>query len=199
LRARSVTPVSVDGRARRSQRSRAAIVQAVFDLVGEGVVQPTAQQVAERAEVGLRSVFRHFSDMESLLAEVDQRVRAQALPLLELEPPRGTRAERAHELIARRVQLFERIAPYKRSGSVHRWRSPFVARNHAELARALRAAMLRSLPELRDAPADVVEALDAALSFETWDRLRTDQRLGRERASAALERTVFALLSEVSS
>jgi AcrR family transcriptional regulator len=199
LRGHSVTRVSVDGRARRSQRSRAAIVQAVFDLVGEGVLQPTAQQVAERAQVGLRSVFRHFSDMESLLAEVDQHVRGQALPLLEREPPRGSRAERARELIARRVRLFERIAPYKRSGSVHRWRSPFIARNHADLVRALRAHLLRALPELHDAPAEVVEALDAALSFETWDRMRTDQRLGRERASAALERTVFALLSEVAS
>ena len=199
MRPHSVTPLSVDGRARRSQRSRAAIVQAVFDLVGEGLLQPTAQQVAERARVGLRSVFRHFADMESLLAEVDQRVRAQALPLLELEPPRGSLAERGRELVARRVRLFERIAPYKRSGSIHRWRSPFIARNHAELARGLRAQLLRALPELREAPAEVVEALDAALSFETWDRMRTDQRLGRERAAAALERMVFALLSEVTS
>jgi AcrR family transcriptional regulator len=193
----AVTRAELDGRARRSQRSRAAIVDAVHALVGEGVVQPTAQQVAERAGVGLRSVFRHFSDMESLLAEVDQRVRAQALPLLEAEPPRGGRAERARALVAGRVRLFEQIAPYKRSGSVHRWRSAFIARNHAQLARALRADLLRALPELRDAPPDVVEALDAALSFETWDRMRTDQRLGRERAAAALERMVFALLAEV--
>ena len=194
-----VTPLSADGRARRSQRSRSAIVDAVYALVGEGIVQPTAQQVAERAGVGLRSVFRHFSDMESLLAEVDQRVRAQALPLLETEPPRGSRTERARALMERRVRLFEQIAPYKRSGSVHRWRSEFVARNHAQLARTLRSDLLRALPELRDAPAGVVEALDVTLSFESWDRMRTDQRLGRERASAALERTVFALLAEVRS
>ncbi len=195
----AVTRSGLDGRAQRSQRSRAAIVQALFDLVGEGVLQPTAQQVAERARVGLRSVFRHFADMDSLFAEIDQRVRVQAVPLLEAEPPRGRRDERARALIARRIQLFERIAPYKRAGGLQRWRSAFVARNHAQLARALRAALLSALPELRDAPPDVVEALDVALSFESWDRLRTDQRLGRERASAALERTVFALLSEVKS
>ena len=66
-------------------------------------------------------------------------------------------------------------------------------------SRALRADLLRALPGLRGAPADVVEALDVALSFESWDRMRTDQRLGRERAAAALERAVFALLSEVES
>jgi len=195
----AVTRAELDGRARRSQRSRAAIVDALHGLVGEGILQPTAQQIADRAGVGLRSVFRHFSDMESLLAEVDQRVRAQALPLLRAEPPRGGRSERARALVARRIALFEQIAPYKRSGSLHRWRAAFIARNHAELARALRADLLRALPELRDAPDDVLEALDMALSFEAWDRMRTDQRLGRERAAAALERTVFALLSEVGS
>ena len=62
--------------------------------------------------------------------------------------------------------------------------------------RRLRADLLRALPELRRARDDVVDALDVALSFETWDRLRVDQRLGRERAAAALERTVLALLAE---
>jgi AcrR family transcriptional regulator len=189
----------LDGRARRSQRSRAAIVQALFDLVGEGVLQPTAQQVAERARVGLRSVFRHFDDMDSLYAEIDRRVRVHVVPLLEAKPPSGPRAARARELISRRVRLFEGIAPYKRAGGLQRWRSEFIARNHAELARALRADLLRALPELRGAPQDLVDALDVALSFESWDRMRTDQRLGRERAAAALERTVFALLSEVGS
>jgi len=197
--AKSATPPELDGRARRSVRSRAAIVQALFDLVGEGVLQPTAQQVAERARVGLRSVFRHFADMDSLLAEIDRRVRVYALPLLQAEPGAGDREARARELLARRVKLFEGIAPYKRSGALQRWRSPFIARNHAELARGLRADLLRALPELRGAPVDVVDALDAALSFECWDRMRVDQRLGRERAAAALERMVFALLAEVES
>ena len=48
---------SSDGRLRRGERSREAIVAALFELVGEGVLQPTAQQVAERAGVGIRSVF----------------------------------------------------------------------------------------------------------------------------------------------
>ena len=62
------TSETVDGRVQRSQRSRQAMVQALFDLVGSGVLQPTAQQVARRAKVGIRTVFRHFSDMDSLLA-----------------------------------------------------------------------------------------------------------------------------------
>lgn len=184
-----------DGRLLRGQRSRAALVQALFDLVGEGVLQPTAQQVADRAGVRIRTVFRHFADMESLLAEVNGRVREHTLPLFREARSGGGFEERARGLVERRVRLFERIAPYKRSGNLQRWRSRVVEREQAIMVRKLRADLLAWLPELRSKEPETVEALDAALSFEVWDRLRTDQRLGRERARAALERIVTGVLN----
>lgn len=189
------TSDSLDGRVRRSERSRAAMVQALFDLVGEGVLQPTAQQVAKRARVGIRTVFRHFSDMDGLLAEINERVRRQALPLLQEPVSGGNREERARGLVAQRVRFFEQIAPYKRSGNVQRGRSTFVAGQHAALVRTLRANLLGWLPELRKGPPELLEAFDACTSFELWDRMRTDQRLGRERAIAALERIALTLLA----
>ena len=186
---------SPDGRQRRSERSREAIVQALLQLVGGGILQPTAQQVAETAGVGIRSVFRHFADMENLFAEMDARLQSEALPLLRGEAPEGNVEQRARSLADRRIAFFEKIAPFKRSATIQRWRSEFLRSQHGVLVRALRADLLRWLPELRRAPADLVEALDLALSFEAWDRLRTDQRLGRDRARDALLRTVFALLA----
>jgi AcrR family transcriptional regulator len=185
---------SADGRVRRSEKSRAAIVDALFALIGEGVLRPTAQQVAERAGVGIRSVFRHFEDMESLYASMDAPLRAEALALLREAPLGGPLRQRARALVGRRVRLFERIAPWKRSANLARWRSPFLRGRHAHLVRELRADLLRSLPELADAPAAVTDALDLVTCFEAWDRLRTDQRLSRERAQAVLEHAVLALL-----
>jgi AcrR family transcriptional regulator len=183
-----------DGRVRRSEKSRAAIVDAVFELVGEGVLQPTAQQVAERAGVGIRSVFRHFDDMEGLFAEMAARLRGECLSLLREPGPDGPPRARAEALVRRRARLFERVAPYKRSGNVQRWRSGFLQTEHAGLARELRADLLRSLPELADAAPEVVEAIDLLTSFEAWDRLRGDQRLSRERAEAALAAAVLSLV-----
>jgi len=183
-----------DGRALRSERSRRAIHEALFALVGEGVLQPTAQQVADRAGVGIRTVFRHFEDMDALFAEIDARVAAEVAPLVTAPVPAGSLEERARGLVARRAALFERIAPYKRSGDVQRWRSAFLRARHAAVVRELRAALLRWLPELEGAPADLVEALDLAVSFEAWDRLRSEQRLGAGRARAALERLVVTLV-----
>jgi AcrR family transcriptional regulator len=186
---------AADGRVRRSQRSGQAIVEALLALVGEGAVEPTAQQVAERAGVGLRTVFRRFSDMESLFAEMDARLQAEALPLLRGGRPSGTVAERARTLVRQRCAFFERIGPYKRSGNLKRPRSAFLGSRHAMLVRELRRDLLRWLPELKNKPAELVDALDLATSFEAWDRLRTEQRLSRPRVMATMQRIVAALVS----
>ncbi len=195
--ARRASEPASDGRVRRGERSGQAIVEALVGLVGDGILEPTAQQVAVRAGVGMRTVFRRFSDMESLLAEMGARVEAEALPLLVGGRPSGDLTERARALVGQRSTFFERIAPYKRAGNLKRWRSPVVRYRHARLVRALRADLRRWLPELRRAPAGVADALDLATSFEAWDRLRTEQRLARERAQAAVERMVLCLVGEL--
>jgi AcrR family transcriptional regulator len=185
---------ALDGRLRRGEKSRGAIVAALFELVGEGVLQPTAQQVAARAGVGIRSVFRHFADMDRLFATMDERLAAEVMPILRGPRAAGPVRERARALVERRARAFERIAPFKRSSNVQRWRSDFLRARHAALVRHLRADLLHALPELADATPETLDAADAATSFEAWDRLRSDQRLSRERAKAAVERTLLALL-----
>jgi len=41
-----------------------------------------------------------------------------------------------------------------------------------------------------------VHALELVTSFEAWDRLRTDQRLGKQRAADAMKQAMSALLGE---
>jgi AcrR family transcriptional regulator len=184
-----------DGRTLRAERSREAIVGAIVALVGEGTPVPTAQQVAERAGVGIRTVFRHFSDMESLFAEISGRVRAEVGPLLREEPPDGPPAVRLRALVRSRARLFERILPYRRAMQIQRWGSPFLESQLRDDHRALRAGLRRWLPELRDP--DALEALDAVLSPELWMRLRVEQRVGPKRAEAALVRIVLAVAGDL--
>ncbi len=186
-----------DGRVQRGERSREAIVAALLELVGEGFLEPTAQLVAERAGVGIRSVFRHFSDMDGLFAAMHEQLRAWVRPALDADPPEGTPCERAIELVRLRVLTYERIAPYKRSANLQRWRSPFLADRHEDQVRELRADLLRWLPELEKARPGLEDALDLVTSFEAWERLRSDQRLGHDRARAAMEQAVRALVQEL--
>jgi AcrR family transcriptional regulator len=188
---------ATDGRTLRAERSREAIVDALIALVGEGTPVPTAQQVADRASVGIRTVFRHFSDMESLFAEVAQRLRAEIQPLLRGRPVDGPPRARLRELARRRARLFERILPYRRSSQTQRWSSPFLEAQLRSDHRDLRAELRRWLPELETAGDDAIEALDAALSPDLWMRLRSEQRLGVKRAEATYERIALALVGDV--
>ena len=186
----------MDGRALRSARSRAAIESALYALVGEGVMDPTAHEVAVRAGVALRSVFRHFSDRDRLFASLDARLRQEALPLVRDARPGDPLPVRVHDLIEQRAKLFDRIAPYKRSADLQRGRSPFIQGQHLHLVRELRAGLLRWLPELATAPSAVRDGVELATSFEAWVRLRNEQRLSRARAVAVVEHLVTTLLPD---
>jgi AcrR family transcriptional regulator len=138
-----------DGRVRRGARNRERILEALFELVKGGVLLPTAEQVAERAGVGTRTVFRHFADMESLFAEMEARLEREVRPFLEEPPAAGSLEERARALVQRRAGLFARIAPFERSGNLQRWRSAFLTQAHASMVRRLGPAAQRSAPGSR--------------------------------------------------
>jgi AcrR family transcriptional regulator len=186
--------VETDGRRRRSQDSRARIVTAMLELVRGGQVSPGAEQVAEKAQVGLRTVFRHFDDMDSLYAEMSNVIEAEIAKVVSRPFKGETWRDRVLELIERRAVAFEKIAPYKRASEVHRHRSRFLAAGHARLVTASRDILRRELPAKVANDERTMEALDLLLSYEAWSRLRREQRLSPRRAREVLEATVRRLI-----
>ena len=184
---------STDGRRQRSADSRRRIVQALLELVQAGELEPSAEAVAERAEVGLRSVFRHFKDMEGLRREMNQVVEARLRGLV-AQPLTGDGwRERLDQLIDRRTQVFEQIMPYRRAANAQRHRSELIAAKSAELTHFLRAALEAVLPPGLDRV--TLEAMDLALCLESWIRMRTDQGLTTDDARAVMRRNAEALLA----
>ncbi|MAI25396.1 MAG: hypothetical protein CMN75_05115 [Spirochaeta sp.] len=184
-----------DGRLQRSERSREAIVQALLSLVREGAPRPTAERVAEKAGVGIRTVFRHFSDMDSLFVQLHEKLSAELIPLLG-EPQPGTLLERCQALLMNRSIFYERYAPFRKSSELQLWRSPFLQKERENEAVRLRKHLVLSLPELDSASPDIVEACDALTSFETWSRLRVTQDLSRNRAMKVTEKALLNLLGD---
>ena len=184
-----------DGRRERSERSREAIVQALQDLIREGHLIPTAEQVAKRADVGVRTVFRHFDDMDNLLCSVSDRVTAEVRALFVTEDQTGPLATRITRLVDLRCLLYDRIAPFVRANAILRWRSELMLDQHNTLVRLLRRDMRRWVPEIDSMDKEVAEALEVCLSFESWNRLRVDQRLSAKRTAQTIERMVRAVLA----
>ncbi len=187
-----------DGRLLRSQRSRQRIADALYELLGEGDREPSAQKVADRAGVGIRTVFRLFSDMDELYATVNARLVEEVAPMLRDVPSEEAPLdERVTSLVADRSRLYERVGPYMRATNRNRDRSTFLGAEYRRLVLRLRQRLLLWLPELKGAAPALVEALDQATSFEAWDRLRGDQRLSKPRAQAAMTCATRALVDQL--
>ena len=82
----------------------------MLELVGKGDFSPSAARVAEVAGVGLRSVFRHFEDMDALFREMSENIEARVLPIISQPPTGDTWQDRLMEIAERRAQVFEMAA-----------------------------------------------------------------------------------------
>jgi AcrR family transcriptional regulator len=183
-------PEVSDGRRRRGQDNRARIVAAMIALVGEGEVAPRAEQVAARADVGLRTVFRHFQDMDSLYREMSKAIEAELRAIVEPPLKAADWPGRLRELIDRRARAFERIAPFRRAAEAFRHRSKFLGQDYARLVVTLRQVLTREAPAHVLADREAFEAMDLVMSFEAWSRLRREQGLSPEAAKAVIAKAV---------
>lgn len=189
-----------DGRTLRSLRTREAIVDATIALLEDGDLRPTAPRVAERASVSVRSVFQHFDDLGSLHAAVAERLVERVAVLLLPVPPELPLAERLERFLHQRCQLLEAVSPIRRAAEVH---APF-SDDISTFVRAgqafLRAELERTFaPELAAVPAGdqerLLDALDLALSWSTWEGLRAGLERDHPTAEAVLHRLATALLA----
>lgn len=189
------TKPGVDGRRVRGEENRRRIVGALLELVASGVVSPSADEVATQAGVGLRTVFRHFADMESLYREISERMTLEILPIAQRPFSSEDWRERLDELVDRRAQVFERLLPFKIAGDAHRYGSPFLTSEQGAIVKTLREALRRAIgPKAIDDKLRF-EALDLFISFEAWRRLRVDQGLSVRDARAVMLLGAEALTS----
>jgi len=190
----STSSPEIDGRLKRSTRTRAAIVEAMVSLIGEGNMSPTSEEVAERANVGLRTVFRHFEDMEALFQEMDQVVKVRVLPEFDLELLTGDLENRARILISRRSHIFATVHPFMSSTIARKWRSAYLTQSHEAFAELQRTFLFNNLPELVELPPSLQHAADQVTSYESWSRMRDVQKLSTKDIIEAQLAGVLAII-----
>ncbi len=192
------TASRADGRRARGQSSRTKIVAALLDLVSKGDVAPSAARVAEIAGVGLRSVFRHFEDMDALYREMGEVIEARILPIMLQAPVGETWQDNLMEIVDRRARIFEETMPYRISASLRRFESPYLMQDHRRFLRLEIEMLAAQLPAWVKADAEGARALTVALSFQTWRSLRHDQELSADLARAVVRRMVGDIVAGLS-
>lgn len=185
-----------DGRRLRSERSRDAILQAAEELMYEGNLIPTAQMIAERAGVGIRSFFRHFADMDTLFAVADERIREEYEALFIGGDRDGSLQERIQHAVERHADGFESVTNLALSTSSQLWRSEVLRKNYARNQRGLRKDLDDWIPELKKLDRADREAIDAMASFEMWHRLRYHQGLSKSTSIEIIVRLLSNLIDD---
>ena len=191
-------PSPVDGRTARGQRTRRKVVDALLSLQEEGDLTPTARRVAERAGVALRTVFGHFSDMESLWAEAGTQELDKLMALAVEVPDYLPVADRVALFAASRARTLEALLPVMRSARLREHCSPQLLANRALFIAAADDEVKQAFgPELAalDENADTLLcALYLVSGGIAWEALRHDRGLGVVAAADVLRRTVSHLV-----
>ena len=176
------TPV-IDGRTLRRERSRADIVTALLDLFEEGHVEVSAAEIAARAGVSERSLFRHFTDIHDLyrtVCDVQYR-RVSASGAIDGFGV-GDTDSKIRRFVDQRVRLFVAIGHVGVAARAHAPRMPLLAEQLHEARRTMRhqieghfAAELDALDTSSRRAA--LTAIDVLTSYESFDLMHRDQAL----------------------
>ena len=186
---------TTDGRKLRSEDSKRRIVSAMLELVREGKIAPTAEDVAKRAQVGIRTVFRRFRDMESLYAEMAGAIDDRIASINDGFAKQGDWRANLNHMVERRLQVYEIVMPYRVAAEALKFQSTILLTQHMTFVREERQRLLALIPEKLLGDAVLTEGLEAALSFDMWNQLRNDQRLNADEAGDVVKRIVSSLLA----
>lgn len=191
--------IPLDGRRRRRVENREAVVGALLELFEAAGSIPTVAEVAERAGISPRSVFRYFDDVEALTrAAIEVRFR-EAMTLGVLTPPIPAGIDDRIDLIAEsRVRLFAFMGSTARLARSAAQQNPLVAETIAHARGLMREQIARlfsaELDALGPAGPDRLAALDLLLSFESVDLMLSDQGRSHAEAARVLAAATAALL-----
>lgn len=187
----------LDGRRARSRSSRSKIVEAMLHLVGNGDVAPSAARVADIAGVGLRTVFRHFDDMDALYREMSAVIEERVLPII-AQPLTGSNWKaKMSEIADRRAIVFETILPYRISANLKRFQSSYLMQDYQRLLKAEADGIEVLLPESVKKDTVGMRGLNVILSFQTWRLLRHDQGLTNDDARHVIKRLLTDALQRL--
>jgi len=192
-------PSSIDGRRRRSERTRQYIIEAYLALLSENTRVPTSAQIAERAGYSVRSLFERFPDLLALSLAAADFAFAQANAQAVIRNVSADRTTRIRTQVETRAGTCERWLPLWRALIVNQHYSPDLQQR----IRLIRDAVVRRLelmyrPELSmlldtDRRRTLI-ALEALTDFESWARMRFEHALSIDEACNVWIRAIDGLL-----
>lgn len=193
----AVVDGTLDGRHRRRVINRTTVLDTMIDLWRDGHYEATSVEIAERAGLSPRSLFRYFDDVDDLVrATIDHVLSlASGVGVIRVEPAADT-AVKVGALLASRDELYRAVGVAAHAARIAQDSSPLVAERIAETRRAMRDQLVRLFEhELTTSAAGVLELTELLTSFESWELRQGWDPAARAHAETLLASTLTTLLS----
>ena len=186
------TPI-VDGRSARRERNREAVIDAFIEMIMAGQSEPSVDEIADRAGVSYRSVYRYFEDRSDMLAAAADRTMQNIRPLLaDASGPYNADDPLDHRIdsiVDARAEVYVQIADVLRTALLRSTSAPFVANELYEARECLREQInqrfAQELDEFSDRERELrLTSIDLNLQWQTMEYLMHE----RHHSRAELER-----------
>jgi AcrR family transcriptional regulator len=191
---------STDGRSRRRERNRNSVIEALLALVREGNMDPGGAEIAHRAGVSHRSVFRYFDDLGDLIRTAIDTELARGRTVGDIpDLGEGTFEHRLEVVVATRLKLCDFTHGIVTLARVRAFSLPEINEHFAQIAMETREQLRKHFaPELAGfSRADQELILDTVHSLISWDVYDWHKRLfghDNERIAQAWNAGLTALL-----
>ena len=187
----------LDGRNLRAEKNRKLVAEAFLKLLVDGESNPTAQMISERSGVSTSTLFRLYEDLEALhIAVLAARVEQLREYFVDV-PIQLPLNERVRQLVKLRSSYYEKVANVRRYAVARRRVSKLVdkllSKNEKWFYSQVQRLFADEMSELEQAEG-VSLGVDNITSWESWERLRTVQKLSVKRAKVVVEATLMRLL-----
>ncbi len=192
---------TVDGRTLRRTRNRDAVIVSLLAIIREGNLHPGASEIADRAGVSHRSIFRYFEDLDDLVRTAIDHAFTEAGPLAGIpDMGTGTLDERIENLVRARIALFEYVDGTMQLARMRAPRIPSIDEGIAAVAEVFQDQIAEHFaPELESLDDDERQLLvDGILVLTSYDSFTIHVRLlqsDAERIHAAWVCALTAMLS----
>ncbi len=193
-----------DGRSMRRERNREAVLDALVELTTEGDDEPSIDDIADRAGVSYRSVYRYFKDRSEMMDAATDRAMAWMQPLLLNASgpvaPDDPLDHRIDSIVDARVEVYMQIADMVRQAMLQSFSNRKIAEILMNARRRSRMQIHdRFHPELKAFSERELElritAIDQVLSFFAIDYVMHERQHNREELERYLRGAIRAALT----
>ncbi|MFM8268424.1 MAG: TetR/AcrR family transcriptional regulator [Ilumatobacteraceae bacterium] len=195
------TIVSTDGRRARRDRNITTVLDAAVELFSDDNVVPTMDQIAARAGLSLRSLYRYFPDADTLIAAaIAQTVGTARRAATITDVGSGTFSHRLDRFVEARIALHLALTPVI-AATLHHAVTNQQLREALHSGRAEQRAQFEHqfAPEIdalrRTHRDELVAAADLAAQVESIELLRSVHTVDAAQRRRVLRETLATLLS----